>query len=77
MGAGTIGLLATLVLRLRGLDVTTFGLTHKPYRNSDLIEAIGARYESTANLPIMEGAKKYGPFEPVVTGPVRFARRSS
>ena len=27
MGAGTIGLLATLVLRLRGLEVTTFGLT--------------------------------------------------
>ena len=25
MGAGTIGLLATLVLRLKGLDVTTFG----------------------------------------------------
>jgi glucose 1-dehydrogenase len=63
MGAGTIGLLSTLVLRLRGLDVTTFGLTSKPYRNSDLIEAIGARYESTADLPIMEGAKKYGPFD--------------
>src|ERR1051325_4108507 len=41
MGAGTIGLLATLALRLRGLDGTTFGLTRKPYRNSDLIEAIG------------------------------------
>src|SRR2546425_3447044 len=39
MGAGTIGLLATLALRLRGLEVTTFGLTQKPYRNSDLIEA--------------------------------------
>ena len=29
MGAGTIGLLATLVLRLKGLDVTTFGRTAK------------------------------------------------
>jgi threonine dehydrogenase-like Zn-dependent dehydrogenase len=63
MGAGTIGLLATLVLRLRGLEVTTFGLTRKPYRNSDLIEAIGARYESTADVPIIEGAGKYGPFD--------------
>ncbi len=63
MGAGTIGLLATLVLRLRGLDVTTFGLVRKPYRNSDLIEAVGARYESTADLPIMDGAQKYGPFD--------------
>src|SRR5438093_10274807 len=34
MGAGTIGLLATLVLRLRGLQVTTFGLSRKPYLNS-------------------------------------------
>src|SRR5215831_17549372 len=30
MGAGTIGLLATLALRLRGLQVTTFGKTAKP-----------------------------------------------
>lgn len=63
MGAGTIGLLATLVLRLRGLEVTTFGLTPKPYLNSDLIEAAGARYESTRDLPILEGARRYGPFD--------------
>jgi len=63
MGAGTIGLLATLILRLRGLQVTTFGLTRKPYLNSDLIEAIGARYESTADVPILDGAGKFGPFD--------------
>jgi threonine dehydrogenase-like Zn-dependent dehydrogenase len=63
MGAGTIGLLATLVLRVRGLEVTTFGLSRRPYLNSDLIEAIGARYESTADVPILDGAKKFGPFD--------------
>jgi threonine dehydrogenase-like Zn-dependent dehydrogenase len=63
MGAGTIGLLATLVLRLRGLDVTTFALTKKPYLNSDLIESIGARYVSTQETPISDGAAKYGPFD--------------
>lgn len=63
MGAGTIGLLATLALRLRGMEVTVFGRTPKPYLNSDLIEALGARYESTASLPVLEGAKKYGPFD--------------
>jgi threonine dehydrogenase-like Zn-dependent dehydrogenase len=63
LGAGTIGLLATLVLRLRGLEVTTFGLTRKPYLNSELIEAIDARYESTADVPILEGARRYGPFD--------------
>ena len=63
MGAGTIGLLATMVLRLRGLEVTTFGLTPKPYLNSDLIEAIGARYQSTKEMPLLEAAKTYGPFD--------------
>jgi threonine dehydrogenase-like Zn-dependent dehydrogenase len=63
MGAGTIGLLATLVLRLRGIDVTTFALNQRPYLNADLIEAIGARYESTKDLPVLEGAGKFGPFD--------------
>ncbi len=63
MGAGTIGLLAALVLRLRGLDVTVFGKTPKPYLNSDLIEALGARYETTDDLPVIEGAKRHGPFD--------------
>lgn len=63
MGAGTIGLLATLVLRLRGLEVTTFGLAPKPFLNSDLIEAIGARYQSTKELPLIGAAKAYGPFD--------------
>ena len=63
MGAGTIGLLATLALRLRGMEVTTFALSRKPSLNADLIEAIGARYESTADVPLIEGAKHYGPFD--------------
>jgi threonine dehydrogenase-like Zn-dependent dehydrogenase len=63
MGAGTIGLLAAMALRLRGLDVTVFGLERRPYLNSDLIEALGARYESTRDLPVVEGARKHGPFD--------------
>ena len=63
MGAGTIGLLTALALRLRGLDVTVFGRTAGPYLNSDLIEALGARYVSTAEMPILEGARRYGPFD--------------
>ncbi|MEO8138355.1 MAG: glucose 1-dehydrogenase [Gemmatimonadota bacterium] len=63
MGAGTIGLLAAMALRIRGLDVTVFGLDRKPYLNSDLIEALGARYESTRDLSVTEGAARYGPFD--------------
>jgi glucose 1-dehydrogenase len=62
-GAGTIGLLAALALRLRGLDVTVFGKTGGPYLNSDLIEALGARYASTDGLPVLEGARRHGPFD--------------
>ena len=63
MGAGTIGLLATLVLRLRGLDVTTFAKQAKPNFNAELLEAIGARYLSTGEVPILEGARQFGPFD--------------
>lgn len=63
LGAGTIGLLATLALRLRGLEVTTFALNRKPYLNADLVEAVGARYVSTMEMPLLDGAKKHGPFD--------------
>ncbi len=63
VGAGTIGLLATLALRLRGLEVTAFGRTPRPYLNSDLLEALGARYLSTAEVPLLESSKQHGPFD--------------
>ena len=64
MGAGTIGLLAALVLRLRGLEVTVFGRTARPYLNSDLVEAIGARYESHGDAADHARAPtEYGPFD--------------
>jgi threonine dehydrogenase-like Zn-dependent dehydrogenase len=63
LGAGTIGLLATLALRLRGLEVTTFALNRKPYLNADLVEAVGARYVSTMEIPLLQGAQEHGPFD--------------
>jgi len=63
MGAGTIGLLAALALRLRGLQVTVFGRTKAPYLNSELVEALGARYQSTADMSILDGASRDGPFD--------------
>lgn len=63
MGAGTIGLLAAMVLRLKGLEVTVFGLERRPYLNSDLVEALGARYLSTRDVPVLEAAAQHGPFD--------------
>jgi threonine dehydrogenase-like Zn-dependent dehydrogenase len=68
MGTGTLGLLAALVLRLRGLDVTAFGRTAKPYINADLLDAIGARYINTAERPILDASKEFGPFDLIFEG---------
>jgi threonine dehydrogenase-like Zn-dependent dehydrogenase len=63
MGAGTIGLLAALVLRLRGLEVTVFSRDRKPNRNADLIEMTGAKYISVQDTSILDGARQLGPFD--------------
>jgi threonine dehydrogenase-like Zn-dependent dehydrogenase len=68
MGAGNLGLLATLVLRLRGIDVTTFGRTARPYLNADLLEAIGGRYVNTAERSIGDAAAQFGSFDLVFEG---------
>jgi threonine dehydrogenase-like Zn-dependent dehydrogenase len=63
MGAGTIGLLAALVLRLRGLEGTVLSRDRKPNRNADLIEMTGAKYVSVQETTILDGARQYGPFD--------------
>jgi threonine dehydrogenase-like Zn-dependent dehydrogenase len=63
LGAGTIGLLAAMALRLRGLEVTVFGRTAKPYLNADLVEALGARYTTTVDMPVIDGSRQWGPFD--------------
>jgi threonine dehydrogenase-like Zn-dependent dehydrogenase len=68
MGTGTIGLLATLILRLRGIEVTAFSRTPKPYLNADLIEALGVRYVCTEQESILKGGDKYGPFDLIFEG---------
>jgi glucose 1-dehydrogenase len=63
VGAGTLGLLATLLLRLRGLEVTTLARTEPPTLNSELVEDLGARYVSTCKMPLKEAAEEHGPFD--------------
>jgi glucose 1-dehydrogenase len=66
LGSGTVGLLTTLVMRLRGLEVVCLSLPRRPYRNSDLIEELGATYVSTQDMSVAEAAAKYGPFDLIV-----------
>lgn len=63
LGAGTIGLLAALAMRLRGLDVTCYSRRKAPYLNSDLISEIGGRYVSSAETSLAEASADHGPFD--------------
>ena len=67
-GASTIGLLATLALRLRGLDVTAYARRPAPNRNSELVERLGARYVSAADVDLPRLAGRDGSFDIVFEG---------
>src|SRR3954451_20852382 len=66
LGSDTVGLLTTLALRLRGIEVTCLSLRPAPYLNSDLIEGIGATYVSTQETSVAEAAAEPGPFDIVI-----------
>ena len=59
-GAGQIGLLATLILRLRGLQVYTVARTAKPCHKAEIAEGFGAKYVSTRETPLKELAARVG-----------------
>jgi threonine dehydrogenase-like Zn-dependent dehydrogenase len=63
LGSGTIGLLAALVARLRGLELTVYSLPQKPYRNADLIEQLGGVYVSSQDATLAEVSAEHGAFD--------------
>jgi len=60
MGAGQIGLLATMMLRLRGLDVYTLATSPAPNLKAEIADAYGATYVSTRETPLAELAERVG-----------------
>jgi threonine dehydrogenase-like Zn-dependent dehydrogenase len=66
LGAGPIDLLTALALRLRGVDVAVLSRRQAPYLNSDLVEAIGARYSSTASTTLAALSAEAGPFDVIL-----------
>lgn len=66
MGAGQIGLLATLVLKLRGLEVYTLARSKAPTRSSEIVQGLEATYVSTSETPLEELAKKVGKADLIV-----------
>jgi threonine dehydrogenase-like Zn-dependent dehydrogenase len=63
LGAGPIGLMFALALRLRAMEVTVYSRRVAPYRNSRLVEAIGARYMSSADATLDDLAEAAGPLD--------------
>ncbi len=63
LGAGTIGLLAALALRVRGIDVVCYSRREPPYLNSALIEGVGGRYVSSKQTTLDDASKTHGPFD--------------
>ena len=63
LGAGPIGLLTALALRLRGIEVAVYSRRRPPYLNSELLEAIGARYISSSDSTLAQLADAAGPFD--------------
>ena len=68
LGTGTLGLLASLFLRVRGLEVVAVGRTERPYRNADLLEEIGVTYASTHDTTLTDLAGRHGPFDFILEG---------
>ena len=59
-GSGQIGLLATLCLRLRGLDVYTIARGKKPNLKAEIVEGYGATYISTEETSLDDLVKQTG-----------------
>jgi glucose 1-dehydrogenase len=66
LGSGTVGLLTTLVLRLRGIEVACLSRRRPPYLNGDLIAEAGGAYLSTADISMAGAAGAHGPFDLIV-----------
>lgn len=60
LGAGQIGLLATAMLRMRGLEVYTLARGTAPNRKSQISEAYGATYVSTQRTSMHDLANAVG-----------------
>lgn len=66
LGAGPLGLLATMALRARGLEVVTFARDRMPFLNGELAQQVGARYLSAADADLKAAAAALGNVDLIV-----------
>lgn len=58
LGAGPLGLLATLILRLRELDVICAARNDTNSLNAEIVRSIGAKYHWTVETPVSQMQEK-------------------
>lgn len=64
LGTGNVGLLTVMALRMRGFEVHGFGWElPEGYLNADLCEAIGATYDSTQRVSVVDSVREYGQYD--------------
>ena len=63
LGAGPIGLLGTLLLRSRGIEVVTMARRPGPHLVSEIVEAAGARYAAMQETSIGDVAARLPPID--------------
>lgn len=65
LGAGPVGIVAAMLLRLRGCEVSVYSLEPEDDDRAGLVRRIGARYISAAELSVPEMAEAVGGIEMV------------
>ena len=77
-GVGQIGLLATLLLKLRGLEVYACARSKAPTRSSEIVAGLEANYVSTSETSMDELVKRVGKADLIVdaTGSSEMAFRA-
>jgi len=73
LGAASVGLIATLLLRLRGIEVTTLTMPGTRSLNTNLITKTGARCVDSQTMSIKDASAEFGPFDLIVEATGEFA----
>jgi threonine dehydrogenase-like Zn-dependent dehydrogenase len=73
LGAASVGLLATLLLRLRSISVTTLAMPGTAVLNRSLVDMVGGRCLDADKINITRASAEYGPFDLIVEATGDFA----
>jgi threonine dehydrogenase-like Zn-dependent dehydrogenase len=63
LGAGPVGILGCMLLRLRGFEVTVYSRGRRPDPRIGLIESLGVGYLSSQEVSMPDTARRVGPID--------------